>query len=81
MEEIITNIKDWVSNALEAVVDVLPTSPFTRFLELLDSIPFLAHLNYFVPISTFIAIGTAWLSAISAFYIYSVILRWVKAVS
>lgn len=58
---------------------LLPESPFTLFLNQMQNIPFLDVLNWFVPVSEIIAIGQAWLVAVTAFYIVSLILRWIKA--
>ena len=72
--EIITQFGQWV-------MGLLPTSPFVSFINALEKIPFLSALNYFVPISTFISIGEAWLVVIGVFYLYSIILRWIRAIS
>lgn len=69
-----------VSDFLDAVLALLPTSPFTRYINALDDLPYLSYLNWFVPVTTFIAIGQAWLTAIALFYVYSIILRWIKAI-
>lgn len=58
----------------------LPSSPFTAFIEAIKSIPYLAQLNWFLPISEMIAVGEAWLVAVTAFYVVSLILRWMKAI-
>lgn len=72
--ELVTQFKDWV-------LALLPTSPFVAFIDKLEDIPYLSTLNYFVPISSFIAIGEAWLVSIALFYLYSIILRWIRAIS
>ena len=41
----------------------------------------LGYINYFVPLSEFSAILAGWVVAVGAYYMASVILRWVKAVS
>lgn len=71
--EIVTKFLDWV-------LKLLPTSPFSAYIDALENIPFLGYLNYFLPISTFIAIGEAWLVAVGLFYLYSIILRWIRAI-
>lgn len=71
--EIVTTFKEWV-------LALLPTSPFVAFIDALENIPFLSYLNYFIPISTFIGIGEAWLVSIGVFYLYSIILRWIRAI-
>ena len=57
----------------------LPNSPFdglvnSQYGELLGKI------NYFVPVYDFIVITQAWLVAVSLFYAYSIIARWLKAI-
>ena len=71
--EIITQFLDWV-------LKLLPTSPFTRYIDALSTIPYLGYLNWFVPVGTMLKIGSAWLVSISLFYVYMIILRWIKAI-
>ena len=59
---------------------LLPASPFKAFIEAMGSIPYLDVLNCFLPVSEMLAIGQAWLTAITAFYIISLVLRWIKAI-
>lgn len=61
-------------------IALLPTSPFTAFINALERIPYLDILNWFVPVSEIIAIGQAWLVAVALFYVVSLILSWVKAI-
>ncbi|MBQ7067251.1 MAG: hypothetical protein IJN92_10570 [Lachnospiraceae bacterium] len=63
------------------VIALLPSSPFNVFINALQSIPYLDWLNWFVPISTFISIGEAWLVCITTFYLASILLRYIKAIS
>lgn len=69
-----------IEELLDFVLLLLPTSPFDEFITSLESMPYLGYLNWFIPIGTFIKIGAAWLTAITLFYLYSIILRWVKAI-
>jgi len=41
----------------------------------------LGYINYFLPLSEMVAITVAWLFAIGAYYLASIILRWYKAIS
>lgn len=62
---------------LSWVVNLLPASPF----QLIDNSPiqpFIATFNWFVPLNTIIAILELWLIAVGTYYLYMVILRWVK---
>lgn len=70
-----------INQFLEWVLALLPTSPFTKFIEACENLPYLGWLNWFLPIDTFIAIGEAWLVSITLFYLYSIVLRWVRAIS
>lgn len=69
-----------VTKFLDTVLKVLPTSPFSAFLDKMGQIPYLSTLNYFVPISEMIAIGEAWLVAVGVFYLWSIVLRWIRAI-
>lgn len=71
--ELVTRFLDWVCN-------LLPTSPFVAYIDALEAVPYLSYLNWFVPVSSFIAIGEAWLVSVGLFYMYSIILRWIRAI-
>lgn len=64
------------------LLSVLPGSPFAGFLNNFNNVfkPYLGILNYFIPIGDFLIIFSVWLSAIALFYVYSIILRWVKMI-
>lgn len=64
----------------EWLLQVLPISPFRGWLDNFRSqfSPFLGYLNYFVPIKDFVAILGAFLAVVAVFYLYSIIMRWVK---
>ena len=61
------------SSMLAVIMDLLPDSPFRGFIDNIISIPYIGFLNYFVPISDFISILTAWGTA-------SAILRTINAI-
>lgn len=62
------------------LASVLPTSPFQAYIQ--DFVPpdWLGILNWFVPVSAILGIFAAWLSAVALFYLYSIIMRWVRAI-
>lgn len=76
-----TFMKEIVGQLLKWVLALLPTSPFTSFINACENLPYLGWLNWFIPVGQMIAIGEAWLVAIGLFYLYSIILRWIKAIS
>jgi len=63
-----------------AALSILPDSPFAPFIDQIGSIPYLGYLNYFVPISDFLVLLTAWGAAVGVFYVCSAILRFAKAI-
>ena len=74
----------WFSELMTAfaatLAKVLPTSPFQQYIQLFGDLPYLGILNWFIPVKAFINIGKAWLMVIAAFYLYSVVMRWVKMI-
>lgn len=73
-------ILGWLYEIIEKVLGLLPLSPFTEYIEKLKDMPFLGYLNWFIPIKELLIIGASWLGVIGLFYLYSIILRWVKAI-
>lgn len=75
---------EWMSelkNAfLELVIKLLPLSPFSSFIDSMEELPYLSYLNWFIPVGSFITIGTAWLGVITTYYMLSILLRWLKAI-
>lgn len=65
---------------LTFALSLLPSSPFTVFTDSVSSLPYLDWLNWFFPVTECLAIGEAWLVAITAFYVASLILSWIKAI-
>lgn len=74
-------IMELFSKFASTLVKVLPVSPFQPYITAFSDLPYLGYLNWFLPIGACIKIGEAWLVAIGLFYLYSIILRWIKAIS
>lgn len=74
-------MKEILDKFLAGLLSALPLSPFTEIISSLEAMPFLGYLNWFIPVGTFLKIGSAWLTAIGLYYLYSVIARWVKLIS
>lgn len=71
----LSSVMEWLRSVLSTV---LPLSPFQDFIDQFRELPFLAYLNWFVPVRGILTVLTAWLAAIAAFYLYSILLRWLK---
>lgn len=62
------------------ILSLLPDSPF-QSLSMPSSVSTrLGYLNWLVPVSSILTVLTAWLTAVSIFYIYQIILRWTKVI-
>ncbi|MCM1104709.1 MAG: hypothetical protein NC409_11475 [Clostridium sp.] len=84
LDEFIEPIKKlfgWVKSVIKWLLTFLPHSPFAAVLDSMESLPYLNYLNWFIPVSTFIAIGELWLVAIGVYYASMIILRWFKVVA
>ena len=62
------------------IVGFLPQNPFAN-LEFTGIEEYLGYLNWIIPVGTISKIITLWLGAIAVYYIYSIALRWVKAIN
>ena len=78
--DIINSLLEWLQGIADKVLDVLPDSPFKDIINNTDIQQYLGYINWFVPVGTILKILTAWLVAVAAYYLVSVILRWIKAI-
>lgn len=77
---IFNGLNAFLKKIINTVLFFLPDSPFTKYLTVMENNQLLKNLNWVFPISDFIAIGEAWLTAIAIYYIWQVLLRWAKAI-
>lgn len=66
-------------NALTWVIELLPNSPF-QAINTSEVSSFMGTLNWFIPIDKMVAELELWLSCVVIFYVYQIILRWVRAI-
>ena len=71
------SVFSWIS---ENIVHLLPLSPFRQFLDDFSNIPYLGYMNWLIPVKSILIVLTAWLSVVALFYLYSIVLRWVKVI-
>lgn len=62
-----------------SVQNFLPLSPFRNLIDYLDGIDF-GWFNWFFPTGAILHIAGLWLNAILIFYVYQIILRWLKVI-
>ena len=81
----LTGILQGVIDALAAILNVVlllfPKSPFVMLSELTLRSDLVKFLNYLLPISEMVVLTEAWLAAITVFYVWSVMAKWVKLFS
>ena len=64
----------------EALMQVLPISPFQQYIDQFRSLPYLGWLNWFFPVGACLTVMAAWLVAVGLFYLYSILMRWLKII-
>lgn len=69
-----------ISEVFNKLLDVLPKSPILYLESNPEIRKILSYVNYFIPISTMISIAETWLITIAAYYVYQLILRWIKMI-
>ena len=64
----------------QKILDLLPTSPFQEFVASFSALPYLGWLNWFFPVGDCLVVMAAWLVAVGLFYMYSIVMRWLKMI-
>ena len=64
----------------ESLQKVLPLSPFQDFIQYFKELPYLGYLNWFFPVGDCLVVMLAWLGAVGLFYLYSILMRWLKVI-
>lgn len=65
---------------LNVIYNALPKSFIQSWLSQFEKPPFLEYLNWFVPVKGFLILIGIWLGVIATFYMYQIIMRWVKVI-
>lgn len=74
---IINAIIEKFGEALQALISILPASPF-NYTYTMDN-KFIKIINYILPFSQAVAHLTAYLSAVVVYYGLRIVLKWIKA--
>lgn len=82
--DVFKSIFNWLGGLLNDVLGwvlfMLPDSPFV-YISKSPLAPYIAYINWFVPVDFILSVLVAWLAAIGIYYAYQVILRWIKAIN
>lgn len=72
-----------LSKVLAFIVSVLPNSPFlniVRYAQQNSMVDYLGYLAWLIPIKQMLIVLFSWLGGMLAYYLYSVIMRWLKMI-
>ena len=72
---------DCLGGLLVLVLYALPNSPFVGLYNLSLDYEWLQYLSWIIPIHEIIATSEIWLTSVALFYLYSVVLRWIRAIN
>lgn len=73
-------IGNLLTSILVTVLSILPDSPFQRLTSNAEINVILGYINYFIPVGFFMSVLQGWLIAIGIFYMWQIILRFIKAI-
>lgn len=65
---------------LSGILYILPSSPFTGIFNNSSISSYLAGLSWIIPFGLMISVLETWLTAITVYYIYQIVLRWIKVI-
>ena len=80
VSDIGNDLLSWINIKAQFLVQFLPTSPFRKIIDSMGSIPYIDSISWFVPIDEIVLLLLYWTTAIGIYYVYSIVLRWVKAI-
>lgn len=74
----VQTILNGLAALLSTIVHALPSSPFQGLTAMAIDSKWFGYLAYIVPIGAIVSTLEAWLICIATYYLYMVIMRWVK---
>lgn len=77
---IVNGLRDFLINTVNIFLALLPDCPFEKYISDIGDNDLLKYVNWIIPVGDFVIIGSSWLVAIGVFYLYQVILRWLKVI-
>lgn len=68
-----------IGGLITSLFNLLPATPFDSIYQYLNN-DFFMYLNWIVPIPEILVFLVSWTTAVSLYYIVSLVLRWIKAI-
>lgn len=84
LPDIFISIVNFIISAIgtlaSSILSLLPDSPFSSVKIQSISSKYLGHLAWIIPFETIITVLGSSLVAVGIYYLYQIVLRWVKAI-
>lgn len=77
--KLINFLIDKIDLLLSLILSILPDSPFSS-IDVSFLTPYLAQINWFIPVGRIVAMLAVWTSAVLIYYLYTVIMRFTKLI-
>lgn len=78
---LINSIIFFIAEVLNTIFGLLPNTPFNvDNINTLAISEYLGYLNWILPLDNILIITISWLAAISVYYVYQIVMRWIKAI-
>ncbi len=77
---IVNGLRDFLIDTINVFLALLPDCPFEKYISDIGDNDLLKYVNWIIPVGDFVIIASSWLVAIGVFYLYQVILRWLKVI-
>lgn len=68
-----------IGGLISLIFYLLPETPFNSIYQYLNN-DFFMNLNWILPIPEILTFLVSWTTAVSLYYVISVVLRWIKAI-
>ena len=76
---ILENLTNELITFIISVLDLFPDDPFLKVAELeVPATVVMSYVNWFIDFPFILSLTLTWCAAILGWYVYSIILRWVK---
>lgn len=73
---------DFFNGLIQSIIALLPTDPFTEILANVPSFgSWINYFNWFVPVGLILDVLLIWITAISIWYVWQAVARWLNLIS
>lgn len=78
-----SDLRQGMIDVAQQVIEKLPESPIVAGLREIGGNPvqqWMGYVNWFVPFREILTILGIWLSAVAIYYLFQIVLRWIKVI-